>query len=83
MHLNVYILLPGEFHGQRKLVGYSPCCPKELDTTERLNTHTYMHLTIDLKNKADRNETINTFIIIFGDFNILLKAKQKKSVKYR
>lgn len=25
-------------------------------TTEVLNTHTYMHLTIDLQNKADRNE---------------------------
>ena len=63
MHLN--ILLPGEIHGQRKLVGYSPWCHKELDMTEILNTHTYLHLTVDLQNKADRNEKINTFIIIF------------------
>ena len=28
--------LPGEFHGQRSLVGYSPWGRKELDTTERL-----------------------------------------------
>ena len=31
--------LPGEFHGQRSLVGYSPCGgkeSKELDTTERV-----------------------------------------------
>ena len=27
--------LPGEFHGQRSLVGYSPWGCKELDTTER------------------------------------------------
>ena len=27
------VLLPGEFHGQRSLVGYSPWGPKELDTT--------------------------------------------------
>ena len=27
-------LLPGEFQGQRSLVGYSPCGCKELDTTE-------------------------------------------------
>ena len=25
--------LPGKFHGQRSLVGYSPWCCKELDTT--------------------------------------------------
>ena len=29
-------ILPGEFHGQRSLVGYSPWGPKELDATERL-----------------------------------------------
>ena len=27
-------ILPGEFYGQRSLVGYSPGGPKELDTTE-------------------------------------------------
>jgi len=29
------VFLPGEFHGQRSLAGYSPCSHKELDTTER------------------------------------------------
>ena len=33
------VFLPGEFHGQKSLVGYSPWGYKELDTTERL-THT-------------------------------------------
>ena len=28
--------LPGEFHGQRNLVGYSPRSCKELDMTEQL-----------------------------------------------
>ena len=36
------VFLPGEFHGQRSLVGYSPWGRKELDTTERL-THTHTH----------------------------------------
>ena len=27
-------ILPGEFHGQRSLAGYSPCGHKEADTTE-------------------------------------------------
>ena len=30
------VLLPGESHGQRSLVGYSPRDPKESDMTERL-----------------------------------------------
>ena len=28
------VFLPGEFHGERSLVGYSPLGHKELDTTE-------------------------------------------------
>ena len=31
-------ILPGESHGQRSLVGYSPWGRKELDTTQRLKT---------------------------------------------
>ena len=31
------VFLPGESHGQRSLVGYSPWGRKELDTTERLH----------------------------------------------
>ena len=30
------VSLPGEFHGQRSLVGYIPWGSKELDTTEQL-----------------------------------------------
>ena len=30
------IFLPGKFHGQRNLAGYSPWGHKELDTTEKL-----------------------------------------------
>ena len=32
-------LLPGKSHGQRSLVGCSPCGRSELDTTERLHFH--------------------------------------------
>ena len=31
------VLLPGESHGRRSLVGYSPRGHKESDTTERLH----------------------------------------------
>ena len=34
------VFLPGEFHGQRSLAGYSPWGPKELDMSELL---THMH----------------------------------------
>ena len=33
------VFLPGEFHGQRSLAGYSPQGHKVLDVTEQLNTH--------------------------------------------
>ena len=36
--LPTLVLLPGEFHGQRSLVGYRPCGRKESDMTEQL-TH--------------------------------------------
>ena len=31
------VFLPGKFHGQRSLVGYSPRGPKELNMTEQLS----------------------------------------------
>ena len=38
------VFLPGESHGQKSLVGYSPWGLKESDTTERLtHTHTHTH----------------------------------------
>ena len=37
----VPVFLPGDPHGQRSLVGYSPWGPKESDTTERLCIHTH------------------------------------------
>ena len=33
------VFLPGKFHGQRSLVGYSPWGCKESDTTEGSRTH--------------------------------------------
>ena len=33
------VFLPGKFHGQRSLAGYSPWDGKELDLTAGLSTH--------------------------------------------
>ena len=38
------VFLPGESHGQKNLVGYSPWGRKELDTTEQLHTHTHTRM---------------------------------------
>ena len=46
------VSLPGESHGQRSLVGYSPWGGIELDTTEQL-THTLI-LSIILSNRDTR-----------------------------
>ena len=35
------VFLPGEFHGQRSLAGYSPWSHKELATTEHTHAHTH------------------------------------------
>ena len=35
------VFLTGKSHGQRSLVGYSPCSYKESDTTEQLSQHTF------------------------------------------
>ena len=37
------VLLPGESHGQRSLVGYSPRGRKESDTTKLLSTRAHTH----------------------------------------
>ena len=52
------VFLPGEFHGQRSLVGYSSCyrSAKEWDTTERLT----LRLFSDLKAKGKENR-LNSF----------------------
>jgi len=42
--LPTLVFLPGEFHGQRNLVGYSPWDCKESDTTEQITLDLYLCL---------------------------------------
>ena len=42
------VLLPGEPHGLRSLVGYSPQGRKELDMTERLHFHLWASLVAQM-----------------------------------
>ena len=41
------VFLPGESHGQRSLVGYSPWGHKESDTTQQLSMHEYISTNIE------------------------------------
>ena len=44
--MSTSVVLPGDSHGQRSLVDYSPWDHKESDMTEQLNTHTYCTLKV-------------------------------------
>ena len=44
------VFLPGEFHGQRSLVGYSPWGLKEPDMTEQLTLSLYFRTKVLLQN---------------------------------
>ena len=63
------VLLPGESHGQRSLVGYSPRGRKELGPTERLHFHfqwldkTPCQLRGSMKILADTINLTNTVLI--------------------
>ena len=41
--LPTQVVLPGEFHGQRRLADYGPWGCKELDTTEQIKNFTHTH----------------------------------------
>ena len=43
------VFLPGKFHGQRSLLGYSPWGGRESDMTEQLSTHHAYSLSVVLK----------------------------------
>ena len=47
--LPIPVFLPGEFHGPRSLVGYSPWSSKESDKAEQqthTHTHTHTHIIV-------------------------------------
>ena len=50
--------LPGKFHGQRSLVGYSPWGLKESDVTDCTRTHTHTHPIILTHNWINHNTPI-------------------------
>ena len=59
------VFSPGEFHGQRSLVGYSPWGCEELDITDQL-THTHTHTFFIIASKID---------LYLWYFGVLLEVK--------
>ena len=74
------VFLPGKFHGQRSLAGYSPWGRKESDMTEHsthrhTDTHTYTHIYTHIYtylSQGDQMSLNSTYII--KEFSVL---KQK------
>ena len=58
------VFLPGKFHGQRSLEGCSPRGHKELDTTERLNTHRLNYCS-ELLMRFLPSTCMKTYIFLF------------------
>ena len=58
------VFLPGKFHGQRSLEGYSPWGHKESDTTEcacmHTHTHTYTYLFTWFSRRKQVRDTVSS-----------------------
>ena len=68
------VFLPGESHGQRSLVGYSPWGHKELDTTEHKHAQTPGHIFY--------NMGYNPILLYFVAYDILALATGRKSGRH-
>ena len=62
------VFLPGKFHGQRSLVGYSPWGRKESDMTERLHFHFYS--AYKLNKQGDNIQSWRTPFPILNQSNV-------------
>ena len=85
------VFLLGKFHGQRSMAGYSPwgrkelgtLC-KELDTTERAQTHThtiYIYIYIKLEVNAVKKSSLSNMLRI--SFELSLKGVVDKICEIR
>ena len=57
------VLLPGKFHGQRSLVGYSPWCPKELNMTDHTRTVLFLRVPSSVPNHLPSFSPPNTITL--------------------
>ena len=69
------VFLPGNFHGQRSLVGHSPCGCKELDTTEWLNIHDTQNRYMTCKMIDQYFHNLNLNLCNFHHFKAFVKMQ--------
>ena len=67
------VFLPGESHGRRSLVGYSPWGHKESDTTERLNNShkRFKTIPLSLRNILNKNISLSPHSEMYVDMDIM------------
>ena len=76
---NSPVFLPGEFHGQRNLAGYSPRGCKELDTAEQLS-HTDCLVLINISFMSVSLAKMSFTIVISTVSSAYLASPQKSTV---
>ena len=71
------VLLPGKFHGQRSLVGYSPWGCKESDTTEQLHSCIRLYLPLrDVYNCMYRYMCMHVYAYVYMHTHICVSIFQ-------
>ena len=68
------VLLPGKFHGQRSLVGYSQWGCKESDTTERLPSHC-MKCSLGISNFLEEISSLSHSVVFLYFFALITEFK--------
>ena len=68
--------------GQRSLVGYSPRCRQELDTTEWLSIHTHIHTRLYMLSFSllGVNHTFSVYYIICAKLNTTIHLYSEKAM---
>ena len=72
------VFLPGESHGQRSLVGYSPWGHKELDTTEHIIVLRHLMYRRHNLNVENQSEYGDSFLKISHKLRVCLVYKYKQ-----
>ena len=71
------VFLPGKFHGQRSLMGYSPWGHNEWDTTEHTHTHTCRHVTYIFSSELPTALGVCNYDLHFSDEDTGCQANKK------
>ena len=77
------VLLPGKFHGQRSLVGYSPWGRKESDTTGQLHFTSQQHAASNLPIYASFQSISWSSECLFLQINFIIASTKEKENSFQ